>query len=114
MKCHASQISCAVRLKMRSLTYFKVCAEGAEDDGRFLLVGEEEHFRSAWVIFLENIMVCGCNWEHSVADMLEGHLLDDVSVELFIATLMVLRRHWKRWVDAIRGELCDSLLGADS
>ena len=59
-------------------------------------------------------MVCGCNLEHSVADMLEGHLLDDVSVELFIATLMVLRRHWERWVDAIRGELCDSFLGADS
>lgn len=59
-------------------------------------------------------MVCGRNLEHSVADMLEGHLLDDVSVELFIATLMVLRRHWERRVDAIRRELCDSLLGADS
>ena len=42
-----------------------------------------------------------------------GHLLDLVSVKLFVATLVVLVRHREWRIDTIGGELGDALLIAD-
>lgn len=92
--------------KLKSLpTYIEICAESTEDNWNFCLVSEQQDLGLAWVIVLEHVVVSTCDFESTVADMLERHLLKGVSVKFGFATLMVLGRHRERWVDAVSWEL---------
>ena len=94
-------------------TYIEVCAQCTEHNGRLLLVGEKEHLGLAWVVILKHVVVGGSDFKHAVANVLVRHLLEDVSVHLFVATQVVLVGHWERWVHAVRWVLSDALLRAD-
>lgn len=90
---------------MPGTTYIEVRAEGTEDDRRLLLVSEEEHLGLAWVVVLEDVVVCGGDIDDTVADVAEGHLLEHVGVELVLTTVKVLRWHWEGRVDTVQGKV---------
>ena len=95
------------------MTYIEVGAESAKHNGSLLLICEEKHLRLAWIVILENIMVLCGDLNDTITDVLVRHLFQDVSVQLFVATLVVSVWHWERWVDTIGGELSNALLLAN-
>lgn len=95
------------------MTYVEVGAEGAVHYRRLRLVCEEEHLGLAWVVCLEDVVILRSNGNHTVANVLQSHLFEHVSVELLVAGSVSRGRNGEGRVDSVGRELSDVFFGAN-